>query len=112
MDGKIYEQQAMDYLNKNQFRIITHNYRTIKGEIDIIAEKDNDLHFIEVKGRENSYFGSPEEYVTKKKQQNIKASAKEYMSHNKKSYRYITFDVIAIDYSNKLSTLTFFENAF
>lgn len=61
--GAIYEQAAVDYVKKNGFRVLQRNYRTRWGEIDIIAKKKGRIHFIEVKGRaENAWF-SPEESV-------------------------------------------------
>jgi len=48
--GKYFESKAIDYLLSNNFKIIEINYFAKKlGEIDIIAQKDDVYHFIEVK---------------------------------------------------------------
>ena len=47
--GNIAENKAKEYLLNNGFEIITSNYYTPYGEIDIIATKDDIYHFIEVK---------------------------------------------------------------
>lgn len=47
--GKIGEKVAQTFLMKHGFTITSLNYRTKFGEIDIVAKKDNRLHFIEVK---------------------------------------------------------------
>ena len=47
--GKIGEKVAKTFLMKHGFTIQALNYRTKFGEIDIVAKKDNRLHFVEVK---------------------------------------------------------------
>jgi putative endonuclease len=47
--GKIGESVAKTFLMKQGFTILGQNYRTKYGELDIIAKKDNRLHFVEVK---------------------------------------------------------------
>ncbi len=47
--GKIGENITKQFLMKHGFRVIDQNYRIKQGEIDIIAEKDDVLHFVEVK---------------------------------------------------------------
>ena len=53
--GKVYEERGCEYLRENGFEIIERNFFSRFGEIDIIALKDNVLHFIEVKGSEKYY---------------------------------------------------------
>jgi len=47
--GNIAEQKACDFLYNNGFSIVERNFYSRFGEIDIIATKDNVLHFVEVK---------------------------------------------------------------
>ena len=54
--GNLGEQQAVEFLIQNNFAILQQNYRYKRAEIDIIAQKDNCLHFIEVKTRKNNTF--------------------------------------------------------
>ncbi|PIQ72490.1 YraN family protein [Candidatus Roizmanbacteria bacterium CG_4_10_14_0_2_um_filter_36_35] len=70
--GKIGEQRAEDYLKNNDFTIVKKNFRTYRGEIDIIAKKQNCLYFIEVKTRSNLKKGQPWEAVNKIKIHHIK----------------------------------------
>lgn len=53
--GQIGEDIACKFLMKRGFRIIDRNYLRKCGEIDVVVEKDELLHFIEVKtvSREN-----------------------------------------------------------
>ena len=47
--GNIAEDRASDFLFDNGFTIVERNFYSRFGEIDIIASKENVLHFIEVK---------------------------------------------------------------
>ena len=49
--GQIGEKIARLFLEANEFQILDCNYRTLRGEIDIIAKKEKEIHFIEVKTR-------------------------------------------------------------
>ena len=65
--GKKGEQLAIDFLVKNDYQILEKNYRYLKAEVDIIAQKKDTLAAIEVKTRTSAYFGNPEEFVNPKK---------------------------------------------
>jgi len=47
--GEIGENIAVRFLMKHNFSILDRNYTKKWGEIDIVAEKENKIHFIEVK---------------------------------------------------------------
>ncbi len=55
--GKKGEDIASNFALKNGFNIVCRNYRKKWGEIDIVAVKDNKVHFIEVKSVSRSSFG-------------------------------------------------------
>lgn len=48
-EGKEAEEKASSYLKKEGYTILTRNFHSKFGEIDIIAQKENILHFCEVK---------------------------------------------------------------
>ncbi len=93
--GSSGEALAVKFLKSKKYLIHTTNYFTRYGEIDIIAEKDGVLAFIEVKSRATSKFGRPSEYVTPQKQQKI-ISAAEYYVYNNDIEMDMRFDVIEI----------------
>ena len=64
--GKIGEDLAAKYLERNGLRIIERNYRFERGEIDLIAEEGEELVFVEVKTRRSNAFGAPEDAVTER----------------------------------------------
>ena len=93
--GRNSEQLAVKYLEKKGYRILRRNFRTKKGEIDVIAEDGPWLVFIEVKARSSGLFGAPEEAVNLRKQRKIAGAALGYIAMEK-TERPVRFDVIAI----------------
>lgn len=81
--GKIGEDLALDYLKSHSFSVLEKNFRCKFGEIDIIAEKNHCLCFIEVKTRSNLNHGAPFEAVNKQKIYHIKKVAQYYLLKNK-----------------------------
>lgn len=90
---------AAKYLEQQGYFILQRNYRTGKGEIDIIAVRGNRMHFIEVKTRRGGKYGRPEESITPSKRRHMRMAAAEYMQYIKGmpgSGRYMQFDAIGI----------------
>ena len=88
--GTIGERLAKTFLMKQGFLIIETNYRTRYGEIDIIAKKDNDIHFVEVKSIKVRSFSSletvsirPEDNLTHSKWSKLEISCETYIEHHK-----------------------------
>ncbi len=78
--GNMGEQEATEYLVKNGYKILDKNFKCSIGEIDIIAlDKNKEIVFIEVKTRNNLFYGYPAESVTNKKLQHIYNTAKYYL---------------------------------
>ena len=78
--GTRQESRAAEYLESLGYHILARNFRCRFGEIDLIAEKDGVLMFVEVKLRTNLQYGAPREYVTVKKQEKLRAAALLYLS--------------------------------
>ena len=94
--GKFGEETACNFLKKQGFKILETNFRYSKiAEIDIIAVKNNIIHFIEVKTRvKNSY--NPTEAITKTKLSSIAKCANFYLSNSKTHYKKMQIDAIGI----------------
>lgn len=93
--GKFGEEKGIEFLKKKGYKILTKNFRTKLGEIDIIAKKDKKIVFIEVKTRRNSEFGFPEESVNRKKLLRIERCAHIYLTRNKIDCDY-RFEILSI----------------
>ncbi len=94
--GKKGEQAAVRFLKKQGYRIVEKNYRHTAGEIDIVAEHDRKLVFVEVKTRRDTEFGRPEEAVTPHKRRKIAQVARGFLQQNKIENRDCRFDVVSI----------------
>lgn len=88
---------AVDYLEKNQVRVVERNFRNRFGEIDIIGYDGEYLVFFEVKYRRDLRKGSPAEAVSVGKCHTICKVADYYrMKHKIPENAFMRFDVIAI----------------
>ena len=107
--GNLGQQIAVRFLNGKGFRIIDQNIYFRVGEIDILAEKDNILSFIEVKTRTNLKFGFPEEGVTDTKRKHLELAIDCYMAENNVNQECV-LEIIAIllDLKNKKAYLKYF----
>ena len=110
--GKYGEELAKNFLIKKGFEILETNYRYSKmAEIDIIAQKNNILHFVEVKTRNSIFFGTPIEAINQTKLNSICMCAKFYIQKSKKHYKKFQIDAIGILLSKtKEPEFNFIEN--
>lgn len=112
--GKLGEDLAYQYLQKNNYKIIERNFTCRQGEIDIVA-KDNrkkELVLIEVKTRTNFKYGNPCEAVNKQKKKHIYYAGQYYIYKNGIKNISIRLDVIEIYIKNGTYHLNHIKNAF
>ena len=93
------EELAADYLLAKGYQVIERNWRFRYAEVDIIAAKENRLHFFEIKTRTSDKYGKPEESMSQKKMNMLKIAAEEYQYKNLQ-WKYVQFDVLAITIIN------------
>lgn len=94
--GKAGEKLAEDYLVERGYTIIGRNWRCGgKEEIDLIATKDEKLHFIEVKYRSSTFGGHPEAAVTKQKIKVLMRGIEQFL-YRHKEYDDFRLDVLSI----------------
>lgn len=77
--GTAFEQKAAEYLAMNGYQILTKNFRYKIGEIDLIAQSEGYLCFIEVKYRSGTSKGYPAEAITPNKIRRITRTAEFYL---------------------------------
>lgn len=94
--GRKGEKAAEAYLKKQGYRILKKNYRNKVGEIDLIAEHNKVLVFIEVKSRTDASLEHPFMAVTPRKQKKIAQTASLFLVQNKVGDRQIRFDVVSV----------------
>lgn len=89
------EDLAASWLASAGFSILHRNWRTGRFEIDIIAEKEGVLHFIEVKTKRTSRFGNPEDQVGRVKLRHMIDAGTAYIDLHE-GWKWIRFDILAI----------------
>jgi putative endonuclease len=99
--GEMGERWARQYLEQNGYRIRETNYRCREGEIDIVAQDEDYLVFIEVRTKTGAAFGSPEESVTTAKQEKLVSVAMSYLQAHDDLPSEWRIDVVAIEVSLK-----------
>lgn len=77
--GRRGEEVACQFLRKEGYRILTRNYRCPAGEIDIIAEHNDTIRFVEVKTRSHSGEFAPEDAVDLEKRRHLRRAARYYL---------------------------------
>lgn len=108
--GEIGELLAKGFLINKGYKILAENYRYEKAEIDLIAEKDHCIVFVEVKTR-TSLFDLPENAVTRKKMKLMSLAAENYL-YEFKIEASIRFDIISIVITDSIPHFTHIEDAF
>ena len=109
--GKLGEEMAVEFLEKEGYEIIETNWRFQKAEVDIIAKKDNTLAIIEVKTRSSLSFGLPQEFVKPKKIQLLVKAVNEYVIRNNLEVE-VRFDIIALHLEGKSLVIEHLVDAF
>lgn len=113
--GKTGEDITSDFLKKHGFVIFKRNYHCRFGEIDIIAEKDDLLLFVEVKTRFEDAMVSPAQAVDFAKRNKIRMTAKTFLSRTFIDYR-CRYDVSEVTVSIKDGeykySINYIKNAF
>ncbi len=99
MLGQSGEEVAFEFLRKKGYRILEKNYKTLLGEIDIIARDKEQLVFVEVKSLSDTSYILPQEMVNKRKQEQIIRVALSYLKAKGLKGADCRFDCVAVVFS-------------
>ena len=110
--GKSGEKLAVEFLEKNGYKIWERNYRTKLGEIDIIAKDKDTICFIEVKSRTSDRLGSPAESVLGFKQRRISRAALVYLKEKNLLNNKARFDLVSVISVRESPEIVLMKNAF
>ena len=105
---------ARRYLEERDYVILGANLSTEYGEIDLVAQKDKRIFFVEIRRRKNRMFGPAIESISDKKKQHIRRSTQFLLLQNQAWQKFIPYlSVIAIDENERGETnLEFLPDAF
>ncbi|CAI2391133.1 MULTISPECIES: YraN family protein [Alteromonas] len=102
LQGNAAEDKACKYLMEQGLTLRCRNYRTRRGELDIVMQDGSTIVCVEIKYRRRNQFGSALEFVTAKKLQRIQAAFDFYLLDNglNPASTSLRIDVVAIDGDN------------
>ena len=108
------ERVATRYLRRLGYRILSRDWRSRLGEIDLVALDGDCVTFVEVKTRRSEEAGHPAEAVTLRKQQKLTQLALQFLKAHRLLDRRARFDVIAVTWppGQRRPTIEHIRNAF
>lgn len=109
--GKLGEEMAVEFLQKEGYTILQTNYTFQKAEIDILAQKAGVLAVVEVKTRSSLDFGLPQDFVKPKKIQLLVKAVDAFVTQNDLDLE-VRFDIIAIHKEDKSFVIEHLIDAF
>ena len=109
--GKKGEKLAIDFLVNKGYDILEKNYRYLKSEVDIIAQKGGVVVAVEVKTRSTPEFGNPQDFVKPKQIQSLVRAVNNYITDNDLDVE-VRFDIIAIIENKSGTKIEHLQDAF
>jgi len=109
--GKKGEEMAVHWFQQRGYAILHRNWRHSHSEVDIIASKNDTLHFIEVKARKTEKYGLPEESVGVKKMEMLMKAAEEFLFRFPE-WKRIQYDILSISLHSSATDFLLIEDVF
>ena len=94
--GAYGEKLAREYLEARGYSTVATNFRCPAGEMDIIVQDESYLVFVEVRSRSSDSHGTPQESITRRKQERLVAVAETFLQENVSNYEEWRIDVVAV----------------
>lgn len=95
--GNVGERRAEEYLVEHGYEIVGRNVRSPRGEVDLVARKDDMIVFVEVKAWQSIGIGGLEEAIGRRKRHRIVRTAMRFMQdHGEFTGFRIRFDVVYV----------------
>ena len=94
--GAAGERLAAGWLEARGLRVLARNWRCAYGELDIVAEEQGEVVFVEVKTRRGTAYGLPEEAITASKRAHLIAAAQCYLAESQREAQPYRIDVVAV----------------
>jgi putative endonuclease len=105
--GQAGERLAEAYLAEKGFTILHRNWRCGHEEIDLIASKNEMVHFVEVKFRSSDFQGHPEQAVNKKKIKTLLKAIEQFL-YQHPQYNDFRLDILSITQKSNQNTEYYF----
>ncbi len=96
--GRRGEAIARARLREMGYRVLESNYRTRRGEIDLVARHEGEYVFVEVRSKSARSAGQPEESITPRKRDHLIAAAQQYLQSHDADGADWRIDLVAIEF--------------
>lgn len=93
--GNDAEDACCAWLKKQGLKLLTRNYHSRRGELDLVMQDGKTVVFVEVRYRKNDLFGGAVESVTPAKQHKLRTTAEQYLQQEA-GLQNGRFDVVAM----------------
>ena len=110
--GEVGERVAERWLRHRGWRVLQRRFRNGHRDIDLVAERDGLVAFVEVKARRGDRFGDPVEAVNWRKQRELARSAAVWIDRHGRPHEGYRFDVIGVLVAGQRVRIRHVENAF
>ena len=110
--GQEAEEAAVQHLLQNGYVIRARNFLARGGELDVVAERDETLCFVEVRMRSSATWGDPSQTVSGVKQRRVVRAAMQFLQKTGYQDRMLRFDVISIVGQGANARVEHIPNAF
>src|ERR1043165_7966956 len=92
--GELGERAAKKHLKRQGLKFLTANFRTPRGEIDLVCRDSDCLVFVEVKTRSSEEWARPAAAVDRERRQRLTRAALDYLHRLKNPLVKIRFDIV------------------
>lgn len=110
--GRRGEDAAARYLSSRGYRLFTRNLRLAGVEVDLVAEKDDWIVFVEVKSRRRDDRGDPLEFIDRRKQRRLIRAARVFCARPRWRDRPVRFDAVSVLETDSGLVINHIEDAF
>lgn len=110
--GRRGEDAACELYRRLGYDVIERNYRSGRGEIDVVARRGETLVFCEVKTRRTDEWGVPAEAVAGTKQARLRRLAAAWMAERRPGCVEVRFDVVSVIVRGEQTDVTHVPDAF
>src|SRR5512137_2582294 len=94
--GQLGEKAAKKHLKKQGLKFLTANFRTDRGEIDLVFRDQDCLVFVEVKTRSSEDWNRPAAAVDRERRQRLTRTGLDYLRKLKNPKVKVRFDIVEV----------------
>src|SRR5579862_1519582 len=94
--GELGERAARTYLRRQGLKFLAANFRSERGEIDLIFRDDDCLAFVEIKTRSSEEWTRPAAAVNAERRRRLSRSALDYLRLLKNPRVKVRFDIVEV----------------